>query len=387
MGSYITSTEYTVLVYRYNDGAFLGYITDFSSLAIAKTVNAYDTFQMEMLYGTEGSEYLVTDAVVRVFRQNTLLNIPSTLEFEGLVVRTVITEAETNTLMVTAFGFEHILTRRIIAWKDNQLGKTTFPESPTAGFEYASSIIRKLYNTNVGSGATSTREDITNVVGTARIINGHITPWFNDYTDTSNFGLAISSIEGIARENLLETIQSIAEEGKIGFNITWQPSPSRFTFNMKAFRLGADRTDTVKFSIGTGTVASIETSTDYTQTWNVAMMSGGGTGSSEKRFVLAPEGRYSGIAQREIWLTSATGTINGNRATAIAEYYKMKRLIKQVTCEVQQSQGLMYGRDYFLSDLVSVDTIAGTVELQVKTVTLSISSEGIETIGVTLESE
>jgi hypothetical protein len=387
MSSYLSSTEYTILVYRYTDSQFLGYITDFSELAIGKVVNGYDTFQMELLYGTEGTEYLVSDNVIRVFRQNTMLGLPSRLEFEGLVVKTVITEAEVTTLTVTAFGFEHLLSRRVIAWKDNQRGKTLFPESPTAGFEYPSNIIRKLYNTNCTIQATSTREDITDVVGTARYTNGSNSPWFDVINDTSNFGLAISSIDGIARENLLETIQSIADEGKVGFGITWNPATRRFILNLAPNRLGSDRTDTVKFSIGTGTIASIETLTDYTQTWNVAIMSGGGTGASEKRFVYRPEGFVFGIPQREIWLTSATGTINGNRATAVAEYNKMRKLTKQVTCEVQQAQGMMYGRDYFMSDLVSVETITGIIELQVKTVTLSMSSDGNETIGVQLESE
>jgi hypothetical protein len=103
--------------------------------------------------------------------------------------------------------------------------------------------------------------------------------------------------------------------------------------------------------------------------------------------VYKPERAASGITQREIWLNSATGTINGNRATAVAEYAKMKKETLKVICEAQQAQGLLYGRDYFLSDLVSVETIAGVVKVQVKTVTLSITSDGAETIGITLESE
>jgi len=385
--AYTTSTEYTVLVYSYQSGQFLTYITNFIDLAIGRTVNGYDTLQMVMPYDVEGSEFLVKDALIQVYRQNALFGIPSSIEFEGLVVRTVVTQAQTTTLTVSAFGFEHLLSRRIIAWQDDARGKTVFPESTTAGFEYASSIIRKLYNYNMTVLASSTREDLTDVVGRARFTSGSMSPWMPQILSTSDFGLAISSLDGIARQNLLETIQSVAEEGKIGFNITWTSSPSRFSFNMQPFRMGADRTDTVKFSIGTGTIASIETSNDYTQTWNVAIMSGGGTGASEKRFLYKPEGDVTGLEKREIWLVSATGTINGNRATAVAEYAKMKRGITQVSCVVQQSQGLMYGRNYFLSDLVSVETITGVIELQVKQVTLSMSSDGEETIGVTLESE
>ena len=387
----ITSTEYTVLVYQQGTYNFVGYITDFSELAIAKTVNGYDTFQMTLRYGTEGTEFLVPDAVIRVFRQNKLLNIPSTLEFEGLLVRTVVEESVVNTITVTAFGFEHILARRIIAWKDTARGKTVFPEAPTAGFEYASSIIRKLIETNLGIRASATREDITDLVGTARYISGSLGTGIGSFETipTADFGLAISSIEGIARENLLEAIQNIADEGRIGFGVSWNPANKKFTFNMADTRLGANRTQNIKFSIGTGTVARTETTKDYTQNWTVAIMSGGGTGASEKRFVYPPLGQRigSGIAQREVYLTSATGTIKGNRATAVYEYTKMIRSITQVSCEVQQAQGLMYGRDYFISDLVRVETIYGNVDIQVRSVTLTMSEDGTETVGVTLETE
>lgn len=392
MPSDITSSEYTIQIYRNVvaiDG-FASVITDITELAIARTVNGYDSLQLSLRYGTEGSEFLVPDAVVRVFRQNALLGIPSTLEFEGLVVKTTLVEGQVSILTIDAFGFEHILARRIIAWKDTSRGKTLFPEAPTAGFEYASSIIRKLMETNLGIRAISTRENITDLVGTGRYINGTLGSGAGSFENitTANFGNAISSIDGIARQNLLETIQDIASEGAIGFAVTWNPTSRRFQFVMAQNRVGADRTQTVRFSIGTSTVARIETVRDYTQIWTVAMMSGGGTGASEKRFVY-PSGaaRGSGIGQREVFLTSATGTANGNRATAVAEYNKMQRSITSVLCEVQQSQGLMYGRDYFLSDLVRIETGYGIVDIQVRSVTLAMSSDGIETIGVTLESE
>jgi len=382
----ITSTEYTVIVYN-SSGVVMSYITDFSDLAIGQITNGYDTFQMTVVYNTPGAEYLVTDALVLVYRKNNLFGVASYLVFSGTILKTVITEAEVTTLTVTAFGFEEILARRIIAWKDTARGKVVFPEAPTAGFEYASSILRKLVNTNVGTLAQSTRESITDLIGTGRTINGVIAN-FNDVLDTGNFGLAISSIDGISQQNLLNTIQDIATEGNIGFNVTWNKTNNTYTFNMQADRIGADRTNTARFSIGTGTVGRIETTVDYSQSWNVALMSKGGTGASVRRFVYPEYGnRPTGIAQRETFLTSATGTTAGNLATAVFEYNNMRKSITQIQCQVQQSEGLAYGRDYFLGDLVSVQTITGRLNLQVRQVTLAMSSDGVETIGVTLENE
>jgi hypothetical protein len=382
----ITSTEYTIVVYN-PSGAAVGYITDFSDLAIGQITNGYDTFQMAVVYNTPGVEYLVPDARIVVYRQNNLFGIQSYVAFSGTILKTVLTEAEITTLTVTAFGFEEILSRRIVAWKDTARGKVVFPESPTAGFEYPSSIIRKLVNTNVGTLAESTREVLTDLIGLGRTINGVI-PEFNNVIDLSDFGLAISSYDGISQENLLETIQAVATEGKVGFEVSWDPTTKTYSFDMAAFRMGVDRTNTVKFSIGNGTVGSIETTTDYSQSWNVALMDKGGTGASARRFVYPSFGnRPTGLAQRETFLTSATGTTAGNLATAVLEYKNMQKSITQIQCSIQQSEGLVYGRDYFISDLVTVETALQLVQLQVKQVTLSISSDGVETVGVLLESE
>jgi hypothetical protein len=333
-----------------------------------------------------GTEYLTADNRIIVYRKNNLFGVPSYIAFSGTILKTVLVEAEINTLTVTAFGFEEILARRIVAWKDTARGRTVFPENKTAGFEYPSSIIWKLVHYNVGQGATSTRESVTDLVGTGRTINGEIPQFYNaDYQDV---GLAISSFDGIANQNLLETIQAVATEGKIGFDISWDTSTNILRLNLAADRVGQDRTDTVRFSIGNGTVDSIETTTDYSQSWNVALMSKGGTGASVRRFVYPPpDQRPSGLLQRETFLTSATGTTAGNLATAVLEYKNMQKSIKQIQCVIRQSEGLIYGRDYFISDLVTVETTFQRVQLQVKQVTMSMSSDGVETIGVTLESE
>ena len=386
MSTDISSTEYTVVVYK-QDGTIVGYITDFSDIAIGQVTNGYNTFQVSVLYDSLSASYLDIDSLILVYRQNFSLGIPSSLVFGGTIIKTVITEAPVTTLTASAFGFEEILTRRIVAWKDTARGKVVFPENKTAGFEYASSIIRKLINTNIGSQATATLENYTNLVGTGRMINGVITQ-FNDVPDNGDFGLAISSYDGIAKQNLLSTVQEVAQEGHIGFELVWDPVTNNYSFNMNEDRIGADRTNSVIFSIGNGSVESIETTIDYSQSWNVALMNGGGKGASERRYVYPESGKYpKGVNQRETYLTSATGQVKGNRATAVLEYKNMQKSLTQVVCSIQQTAGLLFGRDYFIGDLVSVVTAAGILELQVKQVTLSMSSDGVETIGVTLESE
>jgi len=382
----ITSTEYTIVVYT-PTGTAIAYITDFSDLAIGQITNGYDTFQMTVRYGMPGTEYLVTDNRIIVYRKNNLFGVQSYIAFSGTILKTALVEAEINTLTVTAFGFEEILARRIVAWKDTARGKTVFPENKTAGFEYPNQIIFKLVASNVGPAAQSTREVITDLVGTGRTINGVIPEWFT-YGDNPDCGLAISSFDGIANQNLLETIQAVATEGKVGFKVVWTPGANTYLIEVAADRVGQDRTDTVRFSIGNGTVDSIETTTDYSQSWNVAIMSKGGTGASVRRFVYPnPDQRPSGLLQRETFLTSATGTTAGNLATAVLEYKNMQKSISQIQCVIRQSEGLIYGRDYFISDLVTVETTFQRVQLQVKQVTMSMSSDGVETIGVTLESE
>ena len=371
----ITSTQYTVVVYNSN-GAVVGMLTNFTDLAIVRVTNGYDTLQMSILNSVAGASYLVADANVKVYRKNDSLGIPSTLEFSGTIVKTVVTQAEITMLTVTAFGFEHILSRRVIAWPSNREFTTTF------SLEYPSYIIQRLLNSNIGADATST---VSPTYGKNRMLNGVI-PNFETITYMEAFGDLISSVDGLSLQNLLSAVQEVALTGNIGFAMDWNESTNTYSWRMAAYRLGSDRSSTVIFSTGTGTAGSIETTIDYTQSWNTAIMKGKGTGASATRFIY-PENHPTGLAQRETFLTSADGTTSLNAATAVLAYKEQLQNITQVTCSVQQALGLLYGRDYFVSDLVSVQTNTQRYQLQVKSVALSMSSDGVETIGVTLESE
>jgi len=371
----ITSTQYTVVVYNSN-GAVVGMLTNFTDLAIVRVTNGYDTLQMSILNSVAGASYLVADANVKVYRKNDSLGIPSTLEFAGTIVKTVVTQAEITMLTVTAFGFEHILSRRVIAWPSNREFTTKF------SLEYPSYIIQRLLMSNIGADATST---VSATYGRNRMVNGVI-PNFENIFYMEAFGDQISSVDGLSLQNLLSAVQEVALTGNIGFAMDWNESTNTYSWRMAAYRIGSDRSSTVIFSTGTGTAGSIETTIDYTQSWNTAIMVGTGKGDSAKRFVY-PENHPTGLAQRETFLTSADGTASLNAATAVLAYKEQLQNITQVTCSVQQALGLLYGRDYFLSDLVSVQTNTQRYQLQVKSVALSMSSDGVETIGVTLENE
>jgi hypothetical protein len=371
----IRSTEYTVVVYNSN-GVVVGMLNNFTDLAIVRVTNGYDTLQMSILYGIAGASYLVADSIVKVYRKNDSLGIPSTLEFSGTIVKTVVTQAEITMLTVTAFGFEHILSRRIIAWPSNREFTTVF------GLQYPSYIIQRLLNSNIGADATST---VSPTYGKNRMINGVI-PNFETITYMTAFGDLISSTDGLSLQNLLNAVQEVALAGNIGFAMDWNESTNTYSWRMAEYRLGSDRSSTVIFSTGTGTAGSIETTIDYTQSWNTVIMKGKGTGAGATSYIY-PSNHPTGLAQRETFLTSADGTTSSNPATAVLAYKEQLKNITQVTCSVQQALGLLYGRDYFVSDLVSVQTNTQRYQLQVKSVALSMSSDGVETIGVTLENE
>lgn len=367
-------SEYTIYVYNASN-VLQAVLTDYNSFDIAKVVNGYDTMEITVPYSSPSRQYLTMDSYIVVYRTNTVLGIPSSVEFSGVIV---LTQLQYNTLKrwrVVAFGWEHLLSRRIVAYNEDKPNHTSWQNV------YASTILNDLVATNIGTESTT-------VGNKDRAVSGLVT---NFTVDTSKDGLGnIIHASDVSYENLLTAVQDVALQGNCDFDVIWNVLSGG---NGWTFRVGSplldgvsNRSSWVKFSVDNGTLANLVVTTDKTIYGTTAIVRGYGAANASVR-VVRPATAPTELNSREFFveataLGNAPNDLNAAGDKKLTEYVK-KTL--SITTEVQQTPSNLYGKDYFIGDLVSVDLLTATEVLQVNQVRLSMSERGVETIGVQLE--
>lgn len=367
-------SEYTINVYNSNN-TLTAILTDYNSFDIAKVVNGYDTMEITVPYSSPSRPYLEIDSYIVVYRTNTALGIPSTMEFSGVIV---ISQLQYNTLKrwrIVAFGWEHLLSRRIVAYNEDKPNHTSWQNV------YASTILNDLVASNIST------ESIT-VNDQNRAVSGIIT----DFTvDTTKDGLGNQiHVSDVAYANLLTAVQDIALLGNCDFQVVWNVPNNGVGWT---FRVGSplldgvtNRSSWVTFSVDNGTLANLVVTTDKSIYGTTAIVRGIGSANATVR-VVRPASAPTQLASREFFVeASALGNaINDLNAAGDKKLVEYTKNALSITTEVQQTLSNLYGKDYFIGDLVSVDILSSIEVLQVNRVRLSMSDRGVESIGVQLE--
>jgi hypothetical protein len=217
-----------------------------------------------------------------------------------------------------------------------------------------------------------------------RAVSGLITNF------TTSPDLAVGGIITIANksfENVLSAIQDVALQGSIDFEVVWNGSNS-WNFNYATPTIATDRSGLVTFSVGNGTIEALSVINDQTVYGTTAIVRGQGTANATIRAV-RPSPAPTELASREFFVEAmALGNnitqLNTLGDAKIQEYVKKSR---SIIVNVQQTPSNLYGLDYFVGDLVSVDIVSSTIVQQVNQVTISLDENRVETIKVQLEND
>lgn len=188
-----------------------------------------------------------------------------------------------------------------------------------------------------------------------------------------------------SHRNLLEVCQDVAAIGGGDFDIVGTHAapngPATFQFRFYAGQRGTDRTATVIFSEALGNMGEASLDVKRAQVLNYAVVGGQGEGAAREEEIRSDPGdiALSPWGQREVFVDAREVTA-GNAAAlqdkgdaALAE----NRQTIDLTFRVLQTPGSLYGKAYFLGDLVTAKYNGVSYTRKIQTVTITNNRSGM----------
>ena len=357
---------YTMQVFN-NAGALQAVVTDFLSLAISKQLNAVDMLTFSIESQSPSFQYMDMGSIMQIWRQDVELGIANTLEFSGIIRNRIAVRDITTRYTIQAVGMLALLADRVIAYKANKPNLSKFTAQP------AETILKRLFNYNIGSSATTAN---------GRLIDGRITGMSTAATAGTGTALTLKC----SMLPLLKTMQEIAYSGGLAYSLSYT-APATWVFTTYVGQIGTDRTANITLSIPTGTVARITQTNNLLNDFTTVIVGGNGT-EEAKQFATFPASSIpTGLALREIVVdaknqqnsTTAFLTQFGNKTLSVQQ---RKRVVYSV--DVLQTSQMRYGRDYFFGDKIAVNWNTAKINQFVVGVGLEFKSTGDEVISVKL---
>jgi hypothetical protein len=249
-----------------------------------------------------------------------------------------------------------------VAWKAGTASRSVFTSDP------AETIMKTLVSYNAGSAATTGHGrirtgTITGISTAADGADGTVTDWYCAY------------------DNLLETLQKLARIAGGDFDLV-KTGAQAWEFEFYTTRLGTDRSATVIFSLEYDNMSNPRFVTQRLSEATVALVGGQGEGSL-RQVVTRTGANYAAGNDIEIFVDArdagSTAGLNAKGDTVLEE----RRAYDQFDFDVLQTAVSLYGKHYFLGDLVTaVNPFTGTaLARKINGVTVTVN-RGTEQIAV-----
>lgn len=356
---------YNVQVYS-SAGVLQSYITDFESIGISRQCSSVDACKFSIPSSSQSAQYISVGSILIVTRMDEEMGVTESVEFSGIIRAVVQIVSSIRSLQVTAVGMMAILKDRIIAWPSEIVNRTKFTAQP------AETIIKTLFNYNIGSLATTAQ---------GRLLSGVIT----GFSTSASSGAGSSLTLACSMKNLFQTLQETAYTGAGDIDIAYT-APSTWIFSWYTGQRGTNRSATVILSVPTGTISELIITTDRINDFSSVVIGGAGVNKA-RIYATRPATLPTGLDSREIY-SDAKSTGNNSLSSMQQQGSVLLSTTgrRRVTYKAKIIQGgsLRYGRDYFLGDLVTIRDNSTDVVQKVQGVTLSLSSNGAESIDVIL---
>jgi hypothetical protein len=357
------SVSYTVIIYD-SAGTRLAYSDDMLEIGANRVVNGIDIISISYLTSANAVQYLTADSIVELYRQDPDAGIASYREFSGIVREVRRTVTDSDITAIRAVGFIALLADRIVAYRAGVANRTVFSAVP------AETILKTLFDYNLGSNATT---------GNGRLLSGVLTG------ATTSASAGTGNVISIAchADVVLSAMQAVQEVGGGDFDIIYT-APASYAFTWYLGQRGTDRTASVIFSVPNGSISALVTSYNSVTDTTAAIVGGQGEGV-DRVFSVRPTALPTGLGLRETW-------VDARNSTTLAEYQQRgditleeaTRRRSRIEVAIAQTQGLRYGRDYFLGDLVSIDVGGILYTRKILSVAIRANSDGSEEIDVGL---
>lgn len=355
--------QYIVQVYT-STGTLQATVVDYLALKIQRVVNGIDSLAIALGGTSPSVSFISYGAIIEVYRQDVAAGIASYREFAGVIRGITQTITDQTIYDIVAVGWNALLADRQVAYYAGVANRTQFTAQPSE------TILKTLWNFNVSTSATTAN---------SRFLDGRLT----GATAATSGGAGTSQSISLSQMNLLGAMQKVQLGAGGDFAVVYT-APATWTFNWYTGQLGTDRSASVIFSVGNGTIGKLVIRTSRIDDVTAVIVAGQGEGSA-RAIVTRPASLPTGLDLRE-------GYVDARNQKTTAEYQQVgtstitsyERQRTSVDAVVLQSDALRYGRDYFFGDLVSVYTGSATVTRKVATLVLTLSKEGAESIDVGL---
>ena len=183
-----------------------------------------------------------------------------------------------------------------------------------------------------------------------------------------------------ANRNLLNTLQELSDVGGGDFDVV-KVSDTTWEFRWYDDQLGDDKTDDVTFAVELGNMANPFYSEAYQDEKTIAIV--GGQGEADDREYVVREGENLRTDNDiEVFVDAkdvdSTEGLNARGDSRLEEL----QMREEFSFDVLQAPATRYGEDYDLGDIVTaINPFTGVdYTMKIKSVTVSMNSEGEETI-------
>lgn len=347
-------------------GSVVAIFDNFKSLKVTRVVNDVGSFTITFVDNDDPRfDMFETDGQFELWRSVPGCDLAWYREFSGMIRRFVrsVKEDGSKEFIASGFDYNHLLARRVIAYKDG----TVFSVKD----DYAEDCMKEFVEENCGPSANDV----------SRIRNGVFTG-FTVEAESAAHDETPEWSGSVSFQNLLDVLQEVSNFSLGGVPTTRavyfgveDNGVAQFIFRTYLDQPGTDRTSTVFFGIALGNMASLDLDIDRSTEANAVIVLGQGEGST--RTVIARENSTDGD-------DSAWNDIEISRPASLNEFsYQLEDFGDSLLQENQkrelfntkplQTPSTLYGKHYFLGDLVTVRH--GTTDYSKMIIKVDISAE------------
>lgn len=337
----------------------------FRQLSYRKELNGVGLLMFDLDSGHPVIDDLERDGQVEVWRWDETNSIAVYADFEALFVDEERSAGDDGTSLFRAIcpGQTDFLARAVVAWIADVDNRSLFDA------EKAETILKTLVTYNATSSATT---------GNGRLRT----------TDLANITVETDAAGGntltfaCAQQPLLEALQDVARVGDRDFYLV-RTGAQAWQFRTKQY-LGTDRSTTVTFALNYGNMSNPVLRRQRINEKTVAIV--GGQGEEDERiFVVRTGGTYNATYNSKEVFVPATqySTAAGLNAAGDVRLDEV-RARDDLTWNVIQTPGSLYGVHYFLGDLVTgyYEGVTATKQISAVSVTYAPGNENPESIQV-----
>lgn len=338
----------------------------FRQLSYKKEVNGVGMLTFDLDAGHVAIADLEQDGQIEVWRWDDANGVAPYADFETLFLEDERRADDDGNSIFRAIcpGTLDFLTRAIVAWPADTANRSLFSSVK------ASKIMVDLvtYNAVAASATTANGRERT--------------------TDLANITVEADDNDGntitfsCAHQRLLEALQDVARIGNRDFYLT-RTGAQTWQFRTDNY-LGTDRSNTVTFALNYSNMSNPVLRRNRLNESTVAIVGGQGTGSGRTIVTRTGSNYNASYNSREVFVPATDyATTDGLNAAGDIRLDEL-RARDELTWDVIQTPGSLYGVHYFLGDLVTgyYEGVTATKQITGVTVTYAPGNERAETIQV-----